>query len=974
MDQEQNQKLKIPPYLKMDMPDRLIEISANTATIQTLPSQQTNPLPIFADDLYTELKSTKTINELASVFEEVLKVHEQSGADRDSLNNAKIKVKDFFTPYKSSMDQMLAPSEDLPKLTFQHPEWTFQTYINYLRTEKIEKAETLMPIANGLAYLDARPNRPVDLDPDTGTIATLPTQIHAPAVEAVNYVAPQAADGAAGQAAIAEVLYAPPRPEQPELPERPGYPKIVTGSPLEYAGAPQHDKENACIVYIGSKEEPNNIDIPQTLQGFQEYANAIGYGPIHCQHFLERLAKIKWGLSGFDPYKHLSTPTEITNNMLQVTWKPKLMDEIEKVTKFERMVGENIHTTYNRLKQSLAQCLSFMPNQTERDDQIKRKADKGILNLIHPWVQARIKVNRTLSNYHHQKHDIRWDLHYIEISESHAANLKPVVPLKLKADIEGINVNFHALYHAQLPTAFPSLYAGVKRPRQEESPPKLAPLDKKYRPNETNIKPNRPTTPQQQSSQPPGYKQPSPQPPPMSPTAVTPPPIRIPTPDRKPTMASPTTRRRLSFSPGTRRFTSSSPGGSTRVAYDRTNKKFVRVPKQPTSQPNSSYYTSNQQPPQQQQQSNNIKPIQSQSQVPPYNPNQQQSQPNMQQPPPNQGQQQPQFPQQPTYGQPNPGFSSRFSPQAHAQPPPQYQYPTNRTGFSPNRQRTGFTPPNFSPTYSSNRASTGYSPNRQQTRFSPNRPQSGYSPFNRYQNTNQSTRPTGYSPYRRPMGYSPYGRPTGYSPYRRQTGFSPNRQPAEYNPQWQRQQSRSPSPGPGRPRYTSTDRPGRTPSIQPLVAQRNRSITPNTAFRQTERNMTAILDKDNVAFWKEKTCRYCQKPGHSAAICAAILCPKCHLTGQHPHDYHCLLARQKHNLLMTAANPYKNKKPNQPTLPPKQAQTLVTSNAATISEEQLLPIINKALEEALPKYAETQQYSSQQLQPEEETMVSKNLL
>ena len=46
----------------------------NIASMQSLPTLQTSPLPIFADNLYTELRSTQTINDLSDVMDKVLKV------------------------------------------------------------------------------------------------------------------------------------------------------------------------------------------------------------------------------------------------------------------------------------------------------------------------------------------------------------------------------------------------------------------------------------------------------------------------------------------------------------------------------------------------------------------------------------------------------------------------------------------------------------------------------------------------------------------------------------------------------------------------------------------------------------------------------------------------------------------------------------------------------------------------------------
>ena len=172
--------------------------------------------------------------------------------------------------------------------------------------------------------------------------------------------------------------------------------------------------------------------------------------------------------------------------MIQITWRPKQIENIEQTQNFERKPGENIYTTYNRLVQSITLCLSFMPDTKERNEQAIKLADKGIINLIHPGLQHRIKAARTLSNYNQQKHIVKWDLRYIEWNEANSPHLRLTVPLKLKSEVQGINVNFHQLQSIDLFQAFPSLYAGVKRQRDPEEPlPPSAPLDKKYRPSST---------------------------------------------------------------------------------------------------------------------------------------------------------------------------------------------------------------------------------------------------------------------------------------------------------------------------------------------------------------------------------------------------------------------------------------------------------------------------------------------------------
>ena len=100
--------------------------------------------------------------------------------------------------------------------------------------------------------------------------------------------------------------------------------------------------------------------------------------------------------------------------------------------------------------------------------------------------------------------------------------------------------------------------------------------------------------------------------------------------------------------------------------------------------------------------------------------------------------------------------------------------------------------------------------------------------------------------------------------------------------------------------------------------------------------MYYILDRKNIDFWRNKACHICREYGHSAAVCSQITCKQCHLKGQHLTDYHCLLARRKHNLIMTAANP-----------PRYNTQPSVNNTAI---KEDLIPIFTAALESTLPKY------------------------
>ena len=855
-------------------------LSSNLATFQTQTVQQ--PMPVFAEGLFNELKSTDQINQLAKVMNRVFETITKLRADDIDdvyMTNTKTQLDEFFKPYQTIMNKVQTPTEKIPEITFEHPEWTYETYMDYLHKEDMLE-QHYFPAPFGRGFIDNRPSKPSNWNPQTNQYDMLLSRPFVEAVEAREAIPADPANNVQAQAAVIPVK------KQTYLPPRRGYPAIKTGAPLLYTGNPLVDKENECILYIGTKNNPDNIDVPQTLISFQSFANSIGYSPALAKQFLERLCKIKWGENGYDPYKDIQTPTEIANKIMKVTFRPKTLDDIEKVNNFIRPVNENIQITYNRLIQAFQQCLAYMPNETERDLQVTRKADIGILNLIHPALQVKIKANRSLSNYQNSKYNITWELHYIELSESHAKHLRPQAPLRLSTDIEGINVNNISLYETQLPTAFPALFAGVKRPLNDDDPNQWTPDQKKYKYNEPTVPTNpisktnnsfdtsKTTKPTQGSSTvtpPTTRKTPSPSP---IRTILNKQKPRTPSTDTTAGLISPTTKRRIWHSPtGTRRF-SASPGGTEIIKYDRTSKKFHRVP-------------------------TSTKPLSKDTPSIPPTPRTSTNPPNTQPP------------QIPNY---NP--SSRFSPQRG---PPIFP------NGMPLRSRST-TPTN------QNQPTTGNAPPFRQYGTSPNRPPTpnGFQQ-NRYTSPNNTTRYTSY----------------------------PSRQP-----------SRSPSPGPGRPRYNSSNRPNRYNQSQ----NRNysRPITPNTAYRQTKYNMYGILDRRNIEYWFEKICRYCNKKGHSAAICANIICTKCKMTGKHYHDYHCLLARQKHNLLMTYANPnprqssqfYRtpsrpfrtpsnpNRQPNNPPTTNQQTQPMV--NNMNLTKETLLPMVSQAIQEALPKCLEVQ--------------------
>ena len=97
---------------------------------------------------------------------------------------------------------------------------------------------------------------------------------------------------------------------------------------------------------------------------------------------------------------------------------------------------------------------------------------------------------------------------------------------------------------------------------------------------------------------------------------------------------------------------------------------------------------------------------------------------------------------------------------------------------------------------------------------------------------------------------------------------------------------RAPSSSPGRDRYSGTQagysrdfrggggsgRFGRSPYREPARAGR-------------------ILNSENIAYWKGKTCATCKKKDHGSHVCPTVVCKRCGLHGEHKSVVYCEAAR-----------------------------------------------------------------------------------
>ena len=73
--------------------------------------------------------------------------------------------------------------EKIPQITFEHPEWTYETYMDYLHKEDMLEP-IYFPAPFGRGFIDNRPSKPSSWNPLTNTYDMLVARPFIQAVEA----------------------------------------------------------------------------------------------------------------------------------------------------------------------------------------------------------------------------------------------------------------------------------------------------------------------------------------------------------------------------------------------------------------------------------------------------------------------------------------------------------------------------------------------------------------------------------------------------------------------------------------------------------------------------------------------------------------------------------------------------------------------------------------------------------------------
>ena len=104
--------------------------------------------------------------------------------------------------------------------------------------------------------------------------------------------------------------------------------------------------KNLIIRRKGSKK----LDYIEAIKEIKILGEQLGYTQEHYLNVIERLMKMEDN-EGFEIYEDLKDPQEIVDRIIHIHYTPKTINETEmKLKNFERPQGENIHTTYTRLK------------------------------------------------------------------------------------------------------------------------------------------------------------------------------------------------------------------------------------------------------------------------------------------------------------------------------------------------------------------------------------------------------------------------------------------------------------------------------------------------------------------------------------------------------------------------------------------------------------------------------------------------
>ena len=175
-----------------------------------------------------------------------------------------------------------------------------------------------------------------------------------------------------------------------------------------------------------------------------------------CLDFLTTFTQAKFGARGELPYAGLSA-TDWANQLVSVYYRPPPINRTEEVSEFVRMPEMNIRQAYNKLFNLYHQALYTVPDKDTRNSLAAERIYHDILNLVSPVLSNQIKKIRQRNKANGQPHPITLDLHMISQSEELEPGFRPQFPLRLKSSaIDRINtVYVNSMSLLDMRKAFP---------------------------------------------------------------------------------------------------------------------------------------------------------------------------------------------------------------------------------------------------------------------------------------------------------------------------------------------------------------------------------------------------------------------------------------------------------------------------------------------------------------------------------------
>ena len=384
------------------------------------------------------------------------------------------KSKEAFEVYTQQEAAINTSSSDsAPKIQFTVPDWDWPEVLHWANVMQMHdpfyKDEPWKPHqVHGVLYDTRRARDADEVDVDESarvghTVYVLipekegePAKQEIPAREEEEVRGPDAAGHDRDPLPIR--AYQPAKLAKPAIPEHRGFKKIVPGAVLKWHGVPPLDKEAKLITYIaGDKSSPNNIDLVATLVKFAEFANKSGYTTEMTVSFLTNLCQIRFGVRGHVPYMHLD-PSSWANKLISIFFKPDPISRTKAAHDFVRTPDMSIQMAYNNLEMVYHDIMYFVHDKQARQQLVSERLYNDILSIVSPVLAQGIRQVRAKNRAMGVRHPIQYDLALISQSEELQEAFRPRADLRLKSeDISRANtsVNINAMNLHEVRMAFP---------------------------------------------------------------------------------------------------------------------------------------------------------------------------------------------------------------------------------------------------------------------------------------------------------------------------------------------------------------------------------------------------------------------------------------------------------------------------------------------------------------------------------------